>query len=191
MLLDVKKLGDAQPNLLAIAVFGKGIRTRLGLDECCCPRAQLGHLAPQMFQCFTGTFMTKLKQLFKKLAESRLGQLVKPFRIPFVGLHCLLKNLMQDCTVNVGLVGVAGSLHSVLKDGTADAFERIGYDCCRDEMVGMNNQEVVCVVNGDLTGGRKGATNNVDVRSGSAVSINPRLAKSDGFGSFVGFVLDI
>lgn len=163
MLFNIEKLGDAHADLLPVTIICESVRSRLRSDECLGPRLQFWHLASQVFKCLAGAFVTKLKKFLEKFAERGLGKLIQPLGVPFVSLQGLLEYFMQDAAVYIRLVGGAGSLDSVLKNGATDTFEGISNNGGGYEMVRMNNEEVVCVIDSDLTGGCESITNDVNV----------------------------
>lgn len=163
MLFNIEKLGDGHADLLPVTIACEGVRSRLRLDERLGPGLQFWHLASQVFKCLASAFVTELKQFLEELAERGLGKLVQPLGVPFVSLQGLLEYFMQDAAVYVRLVSGASSLDSVLKHGATDTFEGIGNNSGGYEMVRMNNEEVVRVVDCDLTGGCESITDDVDV----------------------------
>ena len=102
----------------------------------------------------------------------------QPLCIPSIRKHGCLKDLVQNRAIDKGGTGVISSFDPVLEHGTTSTTEWIGYNCGREEMVGMQDQKVVVVVNEAPSTCIKD-TDNMNERFGSNWSLDPGASKMD------------
>ena len=95
---------------------------------------------------------------------------------------------MENDAVDVRLICITGSLHSVLEDGAADTFEGISNDRGGNEMIWMDDEKIVHVVDRDLPCRSETTANDMYIGAWSAMGVKPGLAKRDGFGALLRLV---
>ncbi len=95
---------------------------------------------------------------------------------------------MEDSTIYERGARLANSLDSILEDSPSRAAERVCHDGGRNQLVGVEDQNVLVVVD-DARSRRLKLANDVDEGTDSRLSMSPIISQVDGLDQFgpVGF----